>query len=391
MGYLPRLLVFVFVQSFASAIVQRGVYFFTQDRLEFSPTNNLWLALGAGIAYIAGALPSHRVAKLLGERRALVTILVTQALAMAMMSLATGPAMVVGGMVLFSMANGMGWPIAESYASAGRSPAQVSRALGYYNMAWSFSLPMSVFAVGALIANLGFGVFMLGAVITAGGLAIVATLPAKPTHHPADHPDRPSPAQLERLTAMMASSRWSMVGSYALLFVLSPLMPERFAQLGVSVAAATAFFCLLDVGRALTFAVMQQTQWWHNRRDLLAVTAVLLPIGFFLTLNGPTLGTVIIGELIFGIAAGLAYYGALYYAMVVSNASVDAGGAHEGLIGSGFSVGPLSALVGRYLGQMWHQPSLGIAAGVAPVIVVAMLGALLPLIRRPRQADEPRA
>ncbi len=382
MNYLPRLLTFIFIQSFASAIVQRGVYFFTVERLGFTRGQNLLLALLVGASYIAGALPSHRVAKLLGERRALLTILVTQALGMTLMAAAIHPAMLVAGLVIFIIANGMGWPIAESYASAGRSPADTSRVIGYYNMAWSSALPVSVLAVGTFITKLGFGVFLLGVALTAISLLIVATFPAKPAHHTTDHPDRPTPAQLLHYRAMMLSSRWSMVGSYALLFILSPLMPERFGQLGLSVAAATAVFCLLDVGRALTFAVMQRTHWWHNRRDLLAVTALLLPLGFFLTLNGPNVATVITGELIFGIASGLAYYGALYYAMVVGNASVDAGGTHEGLIGAGFCAGPLAALIGRHLGQLWQQPALGIATGVTPVILITLLAALHPLRKR---------
>ena len=45
------------------------------------------------------------------------------------------------------------------------------------------------------------------------------------------------------------------------------------------------------------------------------------------------------GELLFGWAVGEVYFAALYYAMVVQNASVEAGGGHERIIGLGFALG----------------------------------------------------
>jgi len=51
----------------------------------------------------------------------------------------------------------------------------------------------------------------------------------------------------------------------------------------------------------------------------------------------------------FGMAAGFSYTAALYYALVAENASVDAGGAHESLIGIGIGLGPLSGLAGQLL------------------------------------------
>ena len=52
-----------------------------------------------------------------------------------------------------------------------------------------------------------------------------------------------------------------------------------------------------------------------------------------------------LNQLVLGAGIGSAYAAALYYAMEVGDAQVDAGGAHEAMIGIGYMGGPLAALV----------------------------------------------
>jgi hypothetical protein len=114
-----------------------------------------------------------------------------------------------------------------------------------------------------------------------------------------------------------------------------------------------------------------------------------------LILLGNSLPLVILGEIIFGVAAGFSYTAALYYALVADNASVDAGGAHESLIGIGIALGPLSGLAGQLLvgqplpfgaeaaGSAGLQPFAALALTSLPVIGVCVLGALRALVRPP--------
>lgn len=74
-----------------------------------------------------------------------------------------------------------------------------------------------------------------------------------------------------------------------------------------------------------------------------------MPLGFGAIVFGSSLYTVVLGEVGFGVLAGVTYYAALYYALVVKNASMDAGGAHEGLIGLGLVRGPGVGLVGHWV------------------------------------------
>ncbi len=77
----------------------------------------------------------------------------------------------------------------------------------------------------------------------------------------------------------------------------------------------------------------------------------------------------------------MSYYASLYYAMVINNAAVKSAGMHESLIGSGFILGPTAALAGRLLGNVWHQVSLGILAGMIPIVALSVVGGLSPLLR----------
>ena len=71
--------------------------------------------------------------------------------------------------------------------------------------------------------------------------------------------------------------------------------------------------------------------------------------GFALVVTGASLWLMLVGFASLGVGLGVIYYAALYYALAVGRAKVEAGGTHEGLIGAGYAVGPLAALVGAHL------------------------------------------
>ena len=112
-----------------------------------------------------------------------------------------------------------------------------------------------------------------------------------------------------------------------------------------------------------------------------------LPAGLFIYLFGKSLGVVLAGEVLFGLAAGMTYYAALYYAMVVKNASVDAGGVHEGLIGAGFALGPAAGLAGIALKPALGSKVLGTIAGIGPLFVLCAVGAARALVGTRSAAD----
>lgn len=194
------------------------------------------------------------------------------------------------------------------------------------------------------------------------------------------------------MRALLGSARWSMTGSYALLYVLAPLMPSLLAGLELPVTLATPVASVLDAVRVVTFGALGAITAWHGKRAPMWLTMAALPLGFLLILLGDSLPLVILGEVIFGVAAGFAYTSALYYALVSENASVDAGGAHESLIGIGIGLGPLSGLAGQLLvgvhlpfgqAQTPLGPFMALAFTTVPIITVCWLGSVRSLFRLP--------
>jgi MFS family permease len=373
---LARLLVITFIQSFGSTLIERGLYFYSQDRLGFTEAENLGMALGFGVAYVVGAVASHGLARRLSEKRVLGFALVAQFLAQGAMFAHPAAWLVVAMNTLLGTLMGLMWPLVESYIGAGHTPADQAAAVGRFNLAWASSIPLALAAAGPLIGFWSPGLFAAAAALNLASLVLAWRLDRRPAHLPLDHPERPTPAAMVRYRALLTSSRWLMMASYSLMWTLAPLLPLVFANLKVGVGPATAMSGLLDVFRFLTFLGLQVYVGWHSRGWPIVAAMLFLPAGFFMALFGPNVPAVLAGELLFGIGAGAVYYGALYYALVVKNAAVEAGGVHEGIVGGGFVIGPLAGLVGNRLTRVLGGPLAGMLAGMGPVILACSAGAI---------------
>jgi hypothetical protein len=272
----------------------------------------------------------------------------------------------------------------ESFISAGSAPAELVRVLGRFNTTWAVAVPLALACSGPLIASAFPGsLFAAAAGLNALALAFVLPLPGRPAHFEPGHPQRPNPEELRHFGALLVSARWSMMLSYALLFLLAPLMPTVLAGLRLSVSEATSAAGVLDLARVGAFAGLGAWLGWRGKLWPLVAAIVTLPCSFALILFGDRLGLVLSGEVLFGIASGVTYTASLYYALVVNNASVDAGGAHEGLIGLGFALGPLLGLAGIAITPALGSSVIATLTSVAPLAFLSTLFALRAL-RAPR-------
>jgi len=73
----------------------------------------------------------------------------------------------------------------------------------------------------------------------------------------------------------------------------------------------------------------------------------------------------------FGVGMSTIYTAALYYAMEVEKAEVEAGGMHEALIGLGYTGGPACGLAG--VGMVATQM---VGEGAGPVVTLSMVGVI---------------
>ncbi|MBT4530859.1 MAG: hypothetical protein HOC27_06600 [Phycisphaerae bacterium] len=106
---------------------------------------------------------------------------------------------------------------------------------------------------------------------------------------------------------------------------------------------------------------------WHGKWSVLWIAVGAMALGFVGILGASSLPTLIIGLILFGSGMGVTYYAALYYAMAVGQAEVDAGGTHEALLGSGYMVGPIVGIATIQLSDASQVQSF------QPVIFVVLL------------------
>lgn len=385
MNRLACLNVFTFLQNVTLLLVGEGVYFYTHHvaELGFSDTQNLMLALGRGAFFISGALTSHMLTKRLGEKPQLLLTMVGQMAGLGAAALAPVDARVlIGGVMLYSLSCGWKWPVVESYFSAGLTPARQAKAVGWFNLSWSLGAPLGMILAGPIIGGSQPAMlFSVAVAIDVVSLLCVLPLERVPVHLPHDHPERPNETQVHNLTCLLRSSRWSMMASYAMFYTISPLLPGVFDKFDVPVALAAPLSSLLHFGRLAVFVALVFTHRWHGRTWVQWLTILCLPLGFALIVSEVALPIVLGGMVLFGIGAGLAYFSALYYAMVVANASVDASGHHEATIGSGLLVGPLAGLLGTRCAAAMGSLGLGMLIGWGPLLLAITWLSAVPLGR----------
>jgi predicted MFS family arabinose efflux permease len=391
MSRLNRLLAVSFLESVAILLVQRGVFFFAHERLKFDDVQNLWLGAAAGVCYVIGALSGHRVTRLFAEKHTLLSLFALQILCCLIMAMLNESAAVVTvGTALIFAFNGMKWAIIESFLTAGQTLERTARIVGMFNVSWSLAVPVGVAAAGPLITWGDSALFLAGLPLSVISMLLILPLEQRPQHLPEDHAQRPR-QQIERFRSLLTSARWSLLHSYCLMFLLAPLLPEIFQQrLGFSVRWAPAMTSLMDIARFAAFVFMTQTTFWHGRAGIPVLVALLMPSTFFLVLLGGSVPVVVGGAIVFGFTMGLGYNAALYYAMVVSNGSVDGGGGHESMVGMGFAGGPLSGLLGKACAALTGKATLGMVLGILPAMSVCSAGALWPLLRLRQSGAEPQ-
>ena len=378
---LGRLLVITFLESFMTILIERGVYFFAKHRLGFTDATNLWLALAFGGAYVVGSLLSHPLSRRIGEKALLSGAIAAQVAVAAALALRADTVSLFLLQALMAFIFGLKWPVIESYVCARQTPRQVARSLGVFNFCWSAAVPLSLAAAGPLIDWRADALFIAAGAFSVASFLLALPLPRRLEHMPHDHPERPSAADIPRYRALLVASRSQMLASYASLWILAALMPGVFERLSQPLSAATALSGVVDIARVAAFLALRHYTGWHNRAAPLAAAMIVLPAGLFMVLFGPTLAVVLAGEVLFGLAAGMVYYAALYYAMVVMNASVEAGGGHEALIGGGFALGPACALLGMSLLPLLQSRLLGTLAGVGPLFLCCSAVAVWGMLR----------
>ncbi len=420
-------LAFTFLNSIGSAVISQGIFFIAREAYGFGPAERFGLGLVYGLTYIPGALfigpllRRLRQSGSLSPRAVLGVVMVLMALICWLPWLAEAMQQVprVGGVAggggtgaagapgrpawslwvviaLYSPLSGAMWPMVEAFLAGGRSDHQLRSATGKFNVCWAGALVVSLPAIGpliewdALLSMQGLSAIHLAAA------AVLLTFNTQPGGHPPHHEHAPHPPVYSQLLAFL---RVLLPTAFLFISTLAPYLPGALGALGIETTLATTVASTWLLSRVLTFLVMERWHGWHGRWSTVLIGGTVLLASFAVVVLAPIAlpggGTVALAAVIaalagFGIGVGIIYCSALYYAMEVGAAQVDAGGTHETLIGIGYTVGPACALAAIGATHTRLAPTTGyepIMAGLVCVVAVLAAGYGIRVARRSTAAD----
>ncbi len=342
-------LVITWFGSVGTGAATNGVYFIADQMHEFSKAANLWLGVFFGVVFVPAAFLSGRITRKLErvtglcERGVLVGVFIGIALVCLFAGYIRDAWAIWVFVAFFGPLTGMLWPLVEGFVSGGRRAKDLRRATGKFNLVWASATFASYWLMRPLLASDPGQVFYGLAIVHALGAAFAMALPPVPPRHgSAAHEHDPEEAVTYR--RLLSCFRMLLMGSYVLHAAMTPILPARFSALGVAESDRVLYASAWMGSRVLAFVVLERWHGWHGRRRTLIWAGGAMALGFAGVLLATTPWWAVGALVVLGIGIGTAYAAALYYAMEVGNAQVDAGGAHEAMIGLGYTGGPLVAL-----------------------------------------------
>ncbi|MCP3904732.1 MAG: MFS transporter [Planctomycetes bacterium] len=365
-----------FFASLGTGVFWNAISFIAKHAYGFEQERTLVLYLVMGATYTVGAAMAGRItracARWMWPRTLLVVVILVQVALCLLPVLASGEWALWCAVFGVSFASSIIWPVTESYLTAGRHGKAMRSSIGYFNLTWMFAVAVPLLLMPPIIEH-----HAQWAVGAQAFVNLVALLPLRWfARAPGHHDEAQAEANVTpEYALLLRSARVLLPLSYVLNAALSPILPYRFEAIGADIMLETPVTATWMLVRLVACAVMWRVGFWHGRWGTLLLAAAAMTGGFGLVVLAENLAIMLAGFAIFGIGMGGVYYAALYYAMAVGRAEVDAGGTHEALIGFGYTVGPIAGLAGTALGG--GAAIVGIVWGL---VGVGALGAARPYL-----------
>jgi len=370
-------LAFTALASSGTTVVWNGLPFIAKLEYGFSEGENLCLYLMIAFVYVIGALTSGLAARKIQpyfSSRVLLAILLVIEMLVCSMPLFFASQWVVwaaGGVAGFCSA--WIWPIVESYLVAGRHGHAMRRAIGWWNITWMVSVACVMFAMAPMMEEYASMVIVGLGAINVLAIGVLPWFGATPSHHDQASSVASVP---DGYRSLLRGARVLLPLSYMINGVLAPLLPFILFELHVKIIWQTPLAAVWMVSRVLVTAVMWHWASWQGKWSVLWIAVGTLSVGFVSILSANGLFLLFVGLTIFGVGMGVTYYAALYYAMAVGRAEVNAGGTHEAFIGGGYAMGPL---IGLATFQVSNQGSTTSYQSLVIVVLILIALALLGL------------
>lgn len=367
------------LNSLATGVLWNGLGFITADEFHYSPAQTYGLFIATGGVYAIAAYCCGRIVRRfearLNPRGVMVVLFLIQAVVASFTYVGTSSAALITIAVVTSLTAACLWPIVESYIGAGKSPPDTRRAIGNWCIVWMTTVAVAMVLMAPLQRSDGWLTPQLAVfAITPLSLLSIGCLWFVPSH-PAHHQVVAEAAPLH-YKAQLQSARILLPASYLLVGALSPLMPYVLDRLELDAQSEPPLTATWLGMRVVIAALMARLAFWHGRWSTLLLGSVMLAGGFAMVMTLPSLAGIVVGLALFGAGQGVIYYAALYYALRVGSAQIDAGGMHEALIGLGYMLGPAAGLAGYMLGGGGWTVTI-----VCGTLALAAIPAALPWIR----------
>ena len=381
--------------STGTSVIWNGLPFIAKRDYGFGESENLTLYLLIGLVYVTGALTSGVCTRKLQPFVSLRTIIAMLLFAVAVVCAL--PLFLAGSTVIWISGGVAGfcsawlWPIVESYLVSGRHGSEMRRAIGWWNVVWMVSVAGVMLAMAPLMDEYASMVIVALGVLN---LVAIGVLPWY-SKNPSDHDDEISVEQVPAgYRGLLNGARVLLPLSYIINGLLAPLLPYVLAGIAIDIFWQTPIVSIWMVARVIATIAMWRSDrvlWgqspgdcphkfleggWHGKWSVLWVSLISMTVGCILILSAWGLSPLIVGLALFGAGMGVTYYAALYYAMAVGRAEVDAGGKHEAFIGGGYMVGPIVGLTSLQFAQCEGSTSFEAIIYVVLAIIVLAIVAL---------------
>lgn len=365
-----------------TGVFWNGISFIAEHQFDFTQSRTLILYVAMGLVYTFGAFTSGRLVRrlspFLAPRTLLAIVIAAQAILCSLPVLVEKEWLLWCVSLLVNYAASLLWPLVESYLTAGRHGPAMRSAIGWFNFVWTIAVTLAMLLMAFVLEDSA--TWAIGGVSLSMTLALLplCRFSAKPLAH--DQTEAGS-SRTPVYGHLLRCAQVLLPMSYVLAATINPILPYRLGELGVDVSQKPIYASTWMCARVVALVIMWRLRFWHGRWGTLLFGGSTFTIGFCLIVLAPTLNLVVLGFLSYGVGAGVIYYAALYYALSIGHAEVDAGGRHEGLIGAGYTLGPLAALLAP-------GGPVGIVAVVLGMLFLGSLRAAAPYRDWCRQARD---
>jgi predicted MFS family arabinose efflux permease len=368
------------LNSFATIIYFYYFYFFMQKQFGFGDRANLILAAANGGCYAIFAWAGGKFAQRTGYLKTLkigLSIVVVALLIGSQLHTAAGH---VAVMLVATLGVCLTWVTLEALASEGETRSGLQHMVGVYNVTWAATGSVAYFIGGALLDRLGLRSMFwvpIGILSIQLGMAFWLESISGRSNNPGTASalpvEEPHPHSQHRAENFLRMAWLANPFAYIAINTLIAVMPGVALRLELTTTAAGFCASIWCFSRLAAFTALWLWEGWHYRFRWLWASFLAMIATFAAIVTAQNLASLVVAQLVFGVATGLIYYSSLFYSMDVGETKGEHGGFHESAIGMGNFAGPA---VGALSLTLWSGNPFSGAIAVSGLLLTGFCGLL---------------